>query len=698
MTNVLARGRLAALVTISVLVGTMLMGAFGPAAGPAAAENTPAAPTTLTISAPADGAFIGSNGPFTVRGTKAEGSSVAVSGTTASGSAGNGSVTCSVQADPTTQWACQVPGLPNGAGAQITATQQQPVDNPADAGASTAARPANSTEVTIRVDVLGAPVLSGPATFLTSGTVSGSAMPGAGVVAGVSGSAEPGCVSKALGNGYWSCSLAVPSGTYRVSARQSKVGIGAPGDLSEASAAKTVMVDKTAPDAPVVISPRAGSRVATQPTVYAGNGETRGWVDAYVDGRIVCSSSVVEAKWSCSAGGIRPGAHYVQAIQRDLAGNYSAPSARQRVFYGAKAAAAPPALPSTTPTTSASPMPTPTPPVTPAPVPSTPLPTLPGPEPPAAAGSNWGTPTGFGGAMSTPSDLLGGSNWPLIPLAVALFIALIALPLRLLATASRGRFPSRPQFFGRNQAAAADVHGRWSGRATGALAVAAAAALIVLTTGVGAEVRYLRLAAAVVLALAVLNAVGVAMVTRTVSRVQRVAGQLKFLPLLLLGAALVAVISRAAGFEPPLVAGVVIGMTFGAPLAARPRAMVSLAELSAVAGLSILAWVAHGALGIATGFWASFASESLAALCLSGVGSLVILSLPIGRLPGRVILEWSAPAWTATIVASTALAAGVAFGNGLANFPAMTWLLTAAAFAAVSVATWAWFRFVEEPA
>jgi hypothetical protein len=26
------------------------------------------------------------------------------------------------------------------------------------------------------------------------------------------------------------------------------------------------------------------------------------------------------------------------------------------------------------------------------------------------------------------------------------------------------------------------------------------------------------------------------------------------------------------------------------------------------------------------------------------------------------------------------------------------WLLAAAAFAAVSVATWAWFRFVEEPA
>jgi hypothetical protein len=609
-------------------------------------------------------------------------------------------VTCSVAADPTTEWTCRVSGLPNGAGAQITATQTQEQtlkELQSNGDETLAATPASSTEVTITVDVLGAPVLSGPAEFVTSGTVSGSAMPGAGVVASVSGSTEPGCVSKALDNGYWSCSLAVASGSYRVSARQSKIGIGQPGDLSEPSAAKTVTVDKIAPNAPQVTTPRAGSRVATQPTTYAGTGETHGWVDVYVDGRIVCSASVVAERWSCSAGGIRPGTHYVQAIQRDLAGNYGAPSAKQRVFYGAKAAAVPPAVVPPAPSKSASPAPTPTPPVTPTPVPSTPLPTLPDPEPPAA-GSNWGTPTSFGLTLSTPAELLGGGNWPLIPLTAALFIALIALPLRLLATASRGRFPSRPQLFGRNQAATTEARSRWSPRLSGALSVGAAATLVVLATGVGAEVRYVRLTAAVAIALAVLNVVGVAIATRAAAHAQRVSGRLRFLPLLLLAAALVAVISRAAGVEPPLVAGVVIGMTFGASLAARARAMVGFAELGAVAGLSILAWIFHGALGTVTGFWASFASETLAALCLSGVGSLVILSLPIGRLPGRVILEWSAPAWIATIAASAGLAACVALGNAVVSFPVVTWLLVAAAFAAVSVATWAWFRFVEQPA
>ena len=227
----------------------------------------------LAITAPADGAFLGSNGPFEVRGTKAAGSSVAVSG----------SVTCSVAADPATEWACKVSGLPNGAGAQITATQtqNQPLESPDSANDETvAASPASSAEVTITVDVLGAPVLSGPAAFVTSGTVSGSAVPGAGVVASVAGSAEPACVSKALDNGYWSCSLALPSGTYRVAAQQSKIGIGQPGDLSDASAAKTVTVDKIAPDAPQS-SPRPGlGRVSrrSRPPMPAPGRPTAGWM------------------------------------------------------------------------------------------------------------------------------------------------------------------------------------------------------------------------------------------------------------------------------------------------------------------------------------------------------------------------------------------------------------------------------------
>jgi hypothetical protein len=61
---------------------------------------------------------------------------------------------------------------------------------------------------------------------------------------------------------------------------------------------------------------------------------------------------------------------------------------------------------------------------------------------------------------------------------------------------------------------------------------------------------------------------------------------------------------------------------------------------------------------------------------------------------GRV-RAWWAPA---LVAGGAALAACVALGNSVVDFPALTWVLAAAAFAAVSVATWAWFRFVEEPA
>jgi hypothetical protein len=37
----------------------------------------------------------------------------------------------------------------------------------------------------------------------------------------------------------------------------------------------------------------------------------------------------------------------------------------------------------------------------------------------------------------------------------------------------------------------------------------------------------------------------------------------------------------------------------------------------------------------------------------------------------------------------------VALGDTVVLFSAMAWLLAACAFAAVSVASWAWFRFVE---
>ena len=187
-------------------------------------------------------------------------------------------------------------------------------------------------------------------------------------------------------------------------------------------------------------------------------------------------------------------------------------------------------------------------------------------------------------------------------LVVGLFIALVALPLRLLATASRGRLPAIPQLLGRNRMPreTAPRTGR-TAWLTGGGALPRRS-LIIVATGVGAEVRYLRLTAAVALALAVLNA-AVATVTRLVSGRLRADGRLRVFPVLLLAAALVAALSRVAELEPPLIIGVVVGMSFVAGTAVRDRAVVNLAGLAAVAVLSVAAWLFHAWLGPVQGFW-----------------------------------------------------------------------------------------------
>lgn len=147
----------------------------------------------------------------------------------------------------------------------------------------------------------------------------------------------------------------------------------------------------------------------------------------------------------------------------------------------------------------------------------------------------------------------------LLALLLALvFIVLVALPLRLLSGALRGRIrvPSL-QFTGRNhsrpreKSPAAAVAAPVNPWLAGAVPLAAAAGLILMAGGVDDQVRYLRLTAAVVLGLAVLNVVGVAISTRVASRWQAVSGRLQFLPLLLLAALVAALLSRATGIHPP---------------------------------------------------------------------------------------------------------------------------------------------------
>ena len=400
------RIRLETALVLALAACALLTGA-APDSTPPAAAPPPAAPASgLTIHPVA--AFSPIN-TVQLSGTRDADGALAVT-------IGSTTACAAIPADPaSTTWSCTA-AVPNGPGIIVTVTQTL-------AGAT-------SQVTSTPFDVLGPPQISGGPGLITPGLVSGQGYPGSTVTTAVSGGGG-GCSSLVASSGYWSCALAVGSGKWSVTATQVRADLGG-GASSSVSGSLDIVVDRDAPLAPRVTSPTGGSRVTAPRVTYRGTGESGGLVDVYVDNVPVCSAAVTGAAWACAATAPIAGTHSVRAIQRDSAGNFSAPSPIVRVTYGAADVAAPPAAP---------------PPGTPTPTPTSPSPT-PAPSVPHASPAplpyaqsphtGWGSPTGFGGALPTLASSVSGGNWLLAPLLAIAYLLLVALPLRLLATAMRG--------------------------------------------------------------------------------------------------------------------------------------------------------------------------------------------------------------------------------------------------------------------
>ncbi len=644
-------------------------------------RSSPAAlaPTTVTTS-PAE---FSPTGFVAVSGTRQPGSNIEVTLTQ------TGAAICAAEAADAEDWSCAgLQRLPNGSGISLTATETP---------AKGAVAPGTTT-----VDVLAPPAMDGSASYLTTGLVSGNGHPGSRIMVSIDGAVDSNCSSVPVSsNTYWSCNVSTPTGgPYFVRSQQSDPSIGG-GASSDYSDVRRVTVDRDAPAAAVITSPRSEGRIVGPRIVISGTGESGSTVDVYVDNVPSCTAAVMNGTWACDIGAHGTGPHLLQTLQRDAAGNFAAPSEQIRVYFGPRAADAPPPTP-------AAPSETPAPAPAPEPEPSdddaSPAPLLPArpdipdwsaPAPDEAL-TNWGTPTGFGGTLTTFTDSVRAPWYSSLILGLA-FLSLIALPLRLLASALRGRLRlPHGQLTGRNLRAdpAADIPRPINPWIAGAVPVAAAAGLIVLTGGVEGEVRYLRLAIAVSIGLAILNVVGTAIVTRLGSGWAGTSRRLRFVPLLLLAAALASLASRWTGMDPPLVAGVLIGAVFAAATPVRARALVNLTHVGGILVLGVLGWLAHGVLGPVQGFWGSLTSEILATVCLAGLGSALVLVLPIATLPGRVILEWSLAAWVTTVLLVAGTVATVIYGTALTG-ALLPWLATAAVFAALSLAMWLFVRFVE---
>ncbi|BDI23588.1 hypothetical protein [Herbiconiux sp. L3-i23] len=633
----------------------------------------PAAPT-VTVDAPPVPLTL----PTTLSGTRSADSEVQVQIDD-----GSGQPLCIAPASSDTTWTCAISTLPDGpVRLRIVALL-------------------DGTTAVERVDVawLGAPTITSSTRATTAGQVGGSAYPGATVTARVTG-LDSSCTITADPTASWTCILAepLPTGSYSATATQSADFY--PGG-SQVSAATTVLIDKDAPAAPTVTAPGRGATLPLSGGTVSGRGEDGNTVIVFAGVHPVCQATVSGGTWSCVSSPIPAGTYELTALQLDPAGNASEKARVAGVVFDAS-------TPSPTPSAAGSPS-------SAAPV----APGTPGAAPPTnGAPGGQAAPVAPGGPSSPPSPFVRDLRAPtaigsaLRPLGAVLAsdvaaafalssgtMLLVVLPGLLGARTLSGRFRRPPSITGRNRPRyeprrESSAPGRLA-QGVGALGVAAM--LVVLSNPVLAQSNYLRLSAAVVLALLLVNLVGTTATVWIGRRLFRLDATVQVRPGLLAVSGVAALLSRIFTLAPPIAFGQVLAPRFGESASARSRSTLALGQTAVLIVLAIGGWLLYGAVDSPATALEHFVTEFTSTVTFAASGAAAISLLPTANLPGRTLLEQSRLIWAATALVTWTLLFTVVTsvtGDGHAT----TWLIGAAAaalFAAFSLGTWAWVRFVE---
>ncbi|RDV46302.1 hypothetical protein DOE76_03945 [Leifsonia sp. ku-ls] len=639
--------------------------------------------------------------PLTVSGSGTPGDRI----TATAGSSPGAAETCQATVDDSQRWTCDLASLPDGGAVPVRAESAS--TGSADSG---------------KVKVLHPPVIAGDGVLAMGGGVRGTAYPNASVTVTADNGAS--CTFPADGNGAWGCVLSgdLPDGRHTVTATQV-----APfsSTRSAKSARTTIDVDRTAPPAPSITAPGPGaSLTAGRSTAFGGAGEDGAHVTLYATNAqgttVVCTADVAGSAWACQ-GALPAGGYQLSALQRDAAGNVSAGS--NTIAVTVAGAPAPP-----------KPSPTRTP--TPTPTPTVPAPAAPGAAPPSGPlrpdTRGW-VPTPFTAASAPVVTAASLPGWMRsVGLAVAALLLLV-LPARLLAAAlARGRQQRdagrrRSSLFGRNRpraevtdasalfgrdraprtgpvaavgAAASAAAGRTAAgqpRWLAPVTVAAAAVLVTFSTPLTDAATYLRVLLAIAIAVTAVNAVWVLVGRGLAAHLRLPAPHLTVRPGLLVVVAVASLGSRLLGLAPALLFAVVLAVTVGPHAGRVRRGRVAAVQISAVAALGVLAWLAVGVLPAPTGWFSALLVELVNAVALVGIGSAAILLLPVGGLAGRAVAQWSRWLWGGlSLVVYTVLfalllpvASLIERGVGVVAIVGV-----AAGFAAASVAFWLWERYV----
>lgn len=655
--------------------------------------------------------------PLVVSGSGTPGDTIDVSG----GSSPNASESCTAPVGSDQRWSCDLQSLPDGPGVPVRAESST-----------------TSASAVARVDVLGPPVIAGGGATASGGAVSGTAYPNARVT--VTADTGASCTFPAGSSGNWGCVLAgtLPDGRHTVTATQVA---GFSSQRSASSPPTIIDVDRTSPAAPTITSPAGGTsaRVGTA-VAFSGAGETGDHLTLYATSAqgsvVVCAADVAGGAWTCP-GALAEGRYSVSALQRDPAGNVS-PGSNVVAFTVSPAAGVSAPAPTHTPGPTAT-------------APATPAPAAPSAGPPADPprdGRGW-IETPFTTASAPVVSVATLPGWMrALGLAVAALLLLV-LPARLLTGAiARGRASRadgsghrRASVFGRNRprsevseasalfggpsraaasASAAAASAASASAAAGSAStgepsrsapepadrrplrlglgvVAGAAVLVTLSTPVSDPAAYLRMLLAVAIAVAAVNAVWVLAGRGLAPHLGLAVPRVTVRPGMLTVVAVAALGSRLLGLSPALLFALVLGIAL-APHAGRVRrGRIAAVQVSAVAALGVIAWLAVGLLPTPTGAFTAFLVELANGLAMVGIGSASVLLLPLGGLPGRAIAQWSRWLWAGlSVVVYTVLfalllpvASMIEDGIGI-----LVVVGVAAGFAAASLAVWLWRRYV----
>ncbi|CAN5509621.1 hypothetical protein BH09ACT4_BH09ACT4_19360 [soil metagenome] len=328
-----------------------------------------------------------------------------------------------------------------------------------------------------------------------------------------------------------------------------------------------------------------------------------------------------------------------------------------------------------------------------------------------SGGHGFGDPSVFGSSVVSPLDS-GAHAFALSPAGIVLsgsiaiaFLLLVGFPAELLESTIRSNYDRAFGWLARLrrrvgrllEPVARLLSSPWVG--SGLTILVAAFLLGFADPNFGVNGTSVRLMLAMIIAVFTIH-VGLALVVmRVARRAFDVTAVLRPMPGALVLVAVSVLVSRVMGISPGFLFGVVLGVVYARELKLRDEARLGVLGVAITIAAGLIAWLGYGiasAIASGPGFVNNLAIETLAAITLEALGTLMIALLPIEFLDGKTIFRWSKLAWLGlyalTVLVFVFVVVPLSDSWGTMSAPLFGWGTLFAVFAVVAVVTWVLFQ------